>query len=488
MIIDIHFPSRKLHLLSLKDAWETEIPFTAKRIIPQLWRYQKLELKTLIDDSNRKDLRISTSAARWFLRDLVKNSTFIFSTLRSTYRLSFEIHEHNCLPVQISTNRDSDEVWVSRNAVRYGIVPTNLDESLEYDRLRNPKRFDLLVLFAESGENTFSYDVFETTHFSLLTSNVFQPGSYFTDYDIFEHARVKHGKLAIQKDKVIQISNRRFELVRRSPGWIESIGDKFKVFRPHKNIAALDQAIFFGSNLNWFHFIVECLTRFIAIPYDLVKGTPVILESGTHKNIRQICELLTSVPPIVLKPGEEVSVKKLIVGRESGVVDTIDTVMRRSQLLAIRKRILDSQQPTEQAPNRRIYLRRSPRLFRPLQNEKRIVSLLSKHGFISVYPEKESIGSLIKLLSETELVVVESGAAITNLMFAPKNLKVLELNPGDGGFGFWGRFLGLFEIQGVGIVGKRRVIGAKGLAVDGYRIPIKKIKRQLSEMLGKNNY
>ncbi len=489
MIIHVHFhdPYLKLSSLIIKDNLGAEILYSKKKIFPHLWRYQRFELETLIDGADKSDLRISKSTARWFFRDLVKNFAFILSALRNTYQLSFEPDEKFCLPVHISTSRDLDEIWISRNAVKGGIAPTNLDESLEYDRLRNPGRFNLLVPFAEIGMQVGAYDLFESTQFDLLSLKATELGTYSTDYDVFEDAKVKHGKLATQKDKIIQISNRRFELIRRSPGWVESKGDEFQIFRPYANIGVVDQAIFFGSNLNWFHFIVECLTRFISIPPDLVNGTPIILESSAHINIRQICEMLTSVAPIVLKPGEEVSVKKLIVGRESGVIDTIDASIRRTQLVDIRERILGTFPGPEKAPTLRIYLRRPPRLFRPLQNENRIVRLLSRYEFVSVYPENQSIFSLIQLLNEAEVVVVESGAAMTNLMFAPKDLKVLELNPGDGGFGFWRRFLDVFEIQGAGMVGKRQLIGAKGLAVDGYRIPLKEIRKQLNEMLEKGS-
>ena len=68
---------------------------------------------------------------------------------------------------------------------------------------------------------------------------------------------------------------------------------------------------------------------------------------------------------------------------------------------------------------------------------------------------------------------MESGAAMTNLMFAPKGLKVIELNPGDGGYGFWESFLEPFELFHSGLVGQRQNIGKKGFASDGFRINVK---------------
>jgi hypothetical protein len=486
MIIEVHAPRMKMASLRIFDNAGREIEFTTKKIIPNLWQYQKLELETLIDGSDKQNLRISTSTARWLLRDLIKNPLFILSTLRSSFRLRIHMAEKHTFPLHISVIGNPGPIWISRNAVKGGIAPINLDESLEYDRLRNPRQYDLLIPFALIEREQGAHNLFEQTQFGLLHPQNTKSESYFTDYEILDDTRVVHGKLAIQGDKIVQISNRRFELIRRSPGWLETKGDKFQIFKPFANIGELESAIFFGSNLNWFHFIVECVTRFVAIPLDLANGTPIILESSAHNNIRQLCELLTSVPPIILRPGEEVTVRRLIIGRESGVVDTIDAGTRRAQLVEIRKRILDSHTGIEDYTSGRIYLRRPPRLFRPLQNEKKVVRLLSKYGFISVYPENESIYGLIRRLNSAEIVVVESGAAMTNLMFAKKDLKVLELNPGDGGFGFWGRFLDIFAIKSAGIVGKRQVIGARGVAIDGYRIPLKKIEKVITEMLSKS--
>ena len=482
MIIEVHAQNLNITTLRIIDNIEREITFRIRRILPRLWRHQRSELATLIDGSDKSELRISTSTARWMLRDLIKNPSFIFSSLTNSYRLILEESENLSFPLHISTNQDSDKIWISRNAVKSGVSPTNLDESLEYDRLRNPKNYNLLVSFVEIRNQRGTYELFEPESYGLLTPNINDSETYFTDYEIFTDARVKHGKIATQQDKIIQISNRRFELVRRTPGWLEPKGERFQVFKPHLNVGVVDQAIFFGSNLNWFHFIVECLTRFVPIPLDLAKGTPIILESSAHSNIRKLCELLTGIPPIVLKPGEELSVNRLIVGRESGVLDSIDASTRKTQLTDIRERVLSSSSAFIKDPIHRIYLRRPPRLFRPLQNEEKIVRMLSKQGFVSIYPEKESFQPLIEILNSAEMVVVESGAAMTNLMFANKNLKVIELNPGRGsGFGFWGRFLDIFAIRSAGVEGKRQMLGFKGLAIDGYRIPIRELKMRLNE-------
>lgn len=123
-------------------------------------------------------------------------------------------------------------------------------------------------------------------------------------------------------------------------------------------------------------------------------------------------------------------------------------------------------------------------MFRPLQNEYQLLEKLSQFGFEFIFPEDLTLTELIELLYQSRTVVVESGAAMTNLMFAPKGLVIIELNPGDGGFGFWKKFLAPYELSHHGIVGKKSRIGTKGLAVDGFKVDVQAVQK-IVEVVGK---
>jgi capsular polysaccharide biosynthesis protein len=129
----------------------------------------------------------------------------------------------------------------------------------------------------------------------------------------------------------------------------------------------------------------------------------------------------------------------------------------------------------------KIYLMRPRGLFRPLQNEKRVLSGLTTMGFKVISPERLDFHEVLKYMTNARIIVAESGAALTNILFALPGAKIIELYPGKGPMTFWPE---LAEIAGAEV---RKImslpcpIGPRGLARDGIYIPFRKLKRTLEE-------
>ncbi len=473
MTLDVMFNRSSPNDIELLGASGRVLKFRTESIPPRVFRYQRAELLTLIDNSSEQDLRISTRLLRWVARDALKHPNFLIKSLIKTKRLKIEEISIQDLPIKVISKEKNLKIWVSRHSIKYGVTPSNLDESLEYDRLRNPDQFDFLVRFTSNDINLQDYKLYRDQSYDFYFANHVDGEVFGIDYEKIKNAEVLHGRIALSREKILQISNLRKEIIRREPRYIDASKNKIRVLNSFSEHPFLGEAIFLGSNLNWFHFIVECLTRYVAIPE--VKGLPIILERGVHKNIVEICQILTKIDPILIGPLESVSVGNLYLGREYGVKDAIDSTPRSNLLLELRAMVMKElvKEEVTKTPKINLYFRRRSFLFRPLQNEKEIAKILDKQNFVSIYPEDLGILELIELLQNAGTVVVESGAAMTNLMFAPKGLKVIELNPGDGGYGFWERFLEPFELFHSGLVGRRQNIGKKGFASDGFRINVK---------------
>lgn len=90
------------------------------------------------------------------------------------------------------------------------------------------------------------------------------------------------------------------------------------------------------------------------------------------------------------------------------------------------------------AGGRRLYVGRGGASRRALLNEAEILALCEGHGFESVRPETLSLDDQVRLFASAELIVGVSGAALTNILFAPQGCKILSLNPNLGPeFFFW---------------------------------------------------
>lgn len=75
----------------------------------------------------------------------------------------------------------------------------------------------------------------------------------------------------------------------------------------------------------------------------------------------------------------------------------------------------------------RLYVARNAGIGRSIKNEPELLTLLGQYGFRTVYSEKLSFSEQAKLFSRSSHVLGPHGAGLTNIVFCPKNAKVLEL-------------------------------------------------------------
>ena len=76
---------------------------------------------------------------------------------------------------------------------------------------------------------------------------------------------------------------------------------------------------------------------------------------------------------------------------------------------------------------RKIWLSRSNQKRRLIKNEDEIVNFLIKRGYEVIYPDELSIIEQIKIFNNADTIISAHGAALTNLMFANENAKILEI-------------------------------------------------------------
>jgi capsular polysaccharide biosynthesis protein len=105
----------------------------------------------------------------------------------------------------------------------------------------------------------------------------------------------------------------------------------------------------------------------------------------------------------------------------------------------VRERILAAA-PGRGDPPRRLYLSRRGQGKRPLLNEAELEAALQARGFTVIAPEELTVADQLELFRSAEAVVSPTGAALANVLFAPRAAKVFEIQPSVFG-GTWVRAL-----------------------------------------------
>ncbi|MBS1254883.1 MAG: hypothetical protein MAG581_00679 [Deltaproteobacteria bacterium] len=86
-------------------------------------------------------------------------------------------------------------------------------------------------------------------------------------------------------------------------------------------------------------------------------------------------------------------------------------------------------EPADSLSNNRIYVSRKLAVKRHLSNEEEFFPLLKKHNFRKVYLEQLSIREQVELFRCASHVIAAHGAGLTNILFTPENVKILEIRP-----------------------------------------------------------
>ncbi|MDZ4316520.1 MAG: glycosyltransferase family 61 protein [Azonexus sp.] len=80
----------------------------------------------------------------------------------------------------------------------------------------------------------------------------------------------------------------------------------------------------------------------------------------------------------------------------------------------------------------RLFVARRSSLRRRILNEESVLDLCKKFGLNVIFPEEFNLDEQVSIFSHAEIIVGISGAALTNILFAPKNCNILALTPNQG--------------------------------------------------------
>jgi hypothetical protein len=399
------------------------------------------------------------------------------------YEGRFSSLEKRSLPISVVSSETEIQVWLGRNAVTTGFRSKHFDAEIEWERLRFSKRFDFFVWGLKPNYLNPAKPVPFDEHLFIATVNVEsnlanQNGHYSRElkFKSLVNGVVQNGVFIrvgsdvhfIDPSNAIEEVSWPTSKVRRHDGSfkiVESFGDQD---------AKLDEAFFFGSSTSWYHFLVEVLPRFLLSPNKDFEGSNVVVRSEIPQSINEVLRYLGFRNIISLEDGQALQVEFLNTLSDFRFDKPLDIESRASDLELVRS--FFKSDILVRDPQRRIYLKRHRNLFRPLYGQRRIERYLLNSGFEVISPEKLTFFEQMKLFNDARIVVSESGAALTNMLFMKSQALVIEINPGKDPIKLWSRFASTIGLRCEVVEGKPIRIVNFLTGVGMYRVNFKKFR------------
>lgn len=191
---------------------------------------------------------------------------------------------------------------------------------------------------------------------------------------------------------------------------------------------------------NYAHWVTEVLPRISLFCSDnSFKDVAIVVNDGLHENIMESLALVTGLDrQIILLPvGRGLVVdelyltsvagyvpferrKKGLSGYSHGVFSSAAFELMYNKVISVANNIPDCALPEK------IYLRRNSGV-RNITNSAELEKYLVGEGYVVVEPEKLSFLQQVNLFANAKVIIGATGAALANILFAPKNAKIYIL-------------------------------------------------------------
>lgn len=197
--------------------------------------------------------------------------------------------------------------------------------------------------------------------------------------------------------------------------------------------------IFKHGKSNYGHLLVDILPKLENLIAANVTGIPLIVPSiqpPLDTLFREIIQLAyASDYPLYEMRAPLVQAKHLII--PGPVSNHNEKKQKSSTVLRFVQRIIDRLDLRTTSPSRRLYVSRSRINNRRMENEPEIEELAKKFGFEIIHPQQMTFEDQARTFAEAKCIVGPSGAALTNIMFAPSTAKIGMIDRGLGGLFYY---------------------------------------------------
>ena len=243
----------------------------------------------------------------------------------------------------------------------------------------------------------------------------------------------------ILNDEIYTDKQHRYNL--KNPFIKYSGGENLKIGFIKKMNLSIPIGIHFCDDYShkYFHWLVECLPRFFILDqftkYDTL---PLLIDEGLTSQQEKALNIMNSRnrQMIRLKKGHAYHINKLIIPSTATVIHDNyhspvtydnDVLLSPDAIHYVRDIILRTLDCMPKKGFRKLFISRKNSNHRRLLNLEEIESLMVQKGFEIVFPEILTFDNQVKLFSQAEVIISQTGAGLANLMFCPENCKAIIL-------------------------------------------------------------
>lgn len=420
------------------------------------------------------------------------NPKLAFVELVSMQRLTFEVNSQSDFPIYFESVNGDRIPWVSRVATVSGVKGKCLGPEIEWDRLRKSKSFNVFIWSIEVAGSEEKYTgarPIDVRGRSLCRSELrLFDNTYEGKLNLrtLFSCEIYNGLFAVENQNVSYTDRSNFIDDRAWPtNFLFPLGDSLALIESsdHKPIS-LSKAIMFGGSTSWFHFLVEVFPRFLLIDKVDYANFDIIFRGHMPASIIEIIESLNVKSIVTTHDGEKLMAQELLTLTDLRYPDSVELKSRKTDLQLVRDYLLN-QFPQEEGP-RLIYLERDLNLFRRLRQREKLRDLLVGLDFEVVKPDQLTASEQVNLFSKAQIVVAESGAALTSILFMNEGANVIELHPGNDLAGLWGSLGAIFGVTVQVVYGKPDRIRNFLSGLGYYKIDVQRVVSLIHEIKSNN--
>lgn len=439
---------------------------------------------------NTKKISLYLLAFRYQLAVIKQNPILGILEIFHIFEVSVESPQVS-LPIQIRSIGDDRPLWISRQSFLDGIFSTNLSSEIEWNRIRFSRHYSNFIW--SKPESKFSHKkeklnpISGNRGFEIVDSlEIVEHSSNDLSYLQLRHCLVISALYCISETAIYYLDK---STVSDEISWptnliFTNFKGKSLLIRSSTSDKVIEHAALMGSSSSWFHFLVEILPRYLRareISGSDFQNRELLIRGELPKSILEIINLLNFKNVTNIFDGEIVSVVDLFMVTENRFSSVTDMRERHSDLKLVREFLLGHNSTFRNFD--KIYLKRAKNLFRPLSNRRRMEIRLAQLGFTTIDLEILTAFEQIAIFQSAKIVVAESGAALTNILFMNPNSTVLEIHPGNDKAGLWGSLADILGVRLEVIYGQQNRIRNIFFGLGSYRLSIKKLSRRLLKLI-----